>query len=185
MTDAWRFPTEQEETLWRLHEGQTIHKTPQIRLALLKREEVLEMEAAGGYPIESQEKYFNAIVHALTNKLRRKLMAVDWQNTVIGSITLADRYGDGNIYFGLDVLPQHQNKGHGQEITKATIEYVRKEYKDLIDRLRLVVKVDNAAAIHIYEKAGFTIIDTGTDTSSDGVIHSVHVMELPLDNQAD
>ncbi|UPA22656.1 GNAT family N-acetyltransferase [Candidatus Peribacteria bacterium] len=181
MTDHWRFTDAQEDMLWTLKEGQTIHKTQNIRLALLTREEVQEMQTAGGHPIENQDHFFHAVVHALRNTSRRKLMALDrQQHMIVGSVTLADRYGDGKIYYGLDVLPEHRNKKYGQEITKATIEYVSKDYRDLIDRLHLVVAVSNAPAIHIYEKAGFAVIQTGTDTSPDGISHEVHVMERLL-----
>lgn len=60
--------------------------------------------------------------------------------------------------FQIIVAPEHQGKGHAKAATRLAIEYaffVLNLYK-----LYLIVDVDNAAAIGIYRKLGFT--DEGT-----------------------
>jgi perosamine synthetase len=60
-------------------------------------------------------------------------------------------------WMGVCVLPDHQQKGYGRAILDFLLAYAR-----AIGRLsvRLTVDLDNARAIALYERVGFTVIDT-------------------------
>lgn len=52
------------------------------------------------------------------------------------------------------IHPDHQGHGYAQSAIKAGIEYAFKVLN--MHKVYLYVDVDNAAAIHIYKKVGFT-----------------------------
>ena len=94
------------------------------------------------------------------NEMYRELELFDG-DTKIGE---AEVDIDGKMLSRLTIFEPYQNKGKGTEAVKAlTEEYGLNE---------LWVRADNARAIHVYEKCGYTIVSPGmyimrrTDASS-------------------
>jgi len=89
-----------------------------------------------------------------------RLVAVSGDGRVIGLLGL--QVGHGRIahvgHIGMMVHPDFFNQGVGSALMKAAIDLADK-WLDLT-RLDLEVYVDNAAAIHLYEKHGFEIEGT-------------------------
>lgn len=84
-----------------------------------------------------------------------RLVAVTEHGRVIGELSL--RVGDGRIahlgHIGMMVHPEFHNQGVGSALMEAAIDLADNWLN--LTRLDLEVYIDNAAAIHLYEKFGF------------------------------
>ena len=56
----------------------------------------------------------------------------------------------------METAEQYRNQGYGQKLMEEAIAFAKTQN---VDSVELVVNQDNAAAIHLYEKAGFKRID--------------------------
>lgn len=74
---------------------------------------------------------------------------------IVGLAMLHDMTDEPACYHLCELLidGKHQNKGFGQEALKLILDHCRHERK--FHRVEVCVKKENAAAIHVYEKAGF------------------------------
>lgn len=98
------------------------------------------------YPRELLEGYLEA---SRENPDVVMLVAGDSAGYVLGEITGDDRHGE---IIDLAVMKQHRGQGLGRDLLERVSENLRDKGAA---EILLYVRTDNAAAIHLYETAGF------------------------------
>ena len=80
--------------------------------------------------------------------------------------------------FGITVHDKYQDRGLGTLLTEYMLEIAKKRK---LRKVSLVVRVDNARAIHVYAKCGFKIEATLKDEHFiDGKYYDDHIMSIFL-----
>ncbi|NLW17956.1 MAG: GNAT family N-acetyltransferase [Firmicutes bacterium] len=78
---------------------------------------------------------------------------------------------------GLGMRPDLTGKGWGPSFVRAGVNFAIAKWRPLA--LRLTVASDNLRAIKVYERVGFTVIDSVTARTSRGLL-DYYLMLLPL-----
>ena len=81
--------------------------------------------------------------------------------------------------FSITVHDDYQNRGLGTALTRYMIDIARQKQ---LHKVSLKVRVDNARAIHVYERCGFTIEATLKDEHLvDGIYYHDYMMSIFFD----
>jgi len=122
--------------------------------------------------IISIESHFN-FIESLKNDLYNKYFLVQKENQNIGVIyyNKIDML-DKSLYLGLYAHPLERQKGDGQHLLQTAIGYAFDTLK--IERIKLEVLSHNTAAVHLYKKFNFKVIEEKHD-----ILH----MELQHENR--
>jgi ribosomal protein S18 acetylase RimI-like enzyme len=109
-----------------------------------------------------------------------RVFAAVEENNVFISLAGALKDEEGNwMLVAVYTLPEVRGKGHAQNLTKLVIEEVKKKGAQSI---RLMVNVDQADAVRVYEKTGFQITKTiKGEKMGDRKLHDEYLMEKELD----
>ena len=94
--------------------------------------------------------------------------AIAYEKNIVGVLLVRDLEEEPACYdlqqFLIDY--RYQNKGYGKQALRLIIDQLEREHK--YDCIEVCVKMNDAAAIHIYQKVGFTdsgYIDPGVPDS--------------------
>ncbi|MGB0965498.1 MAG: spermidine N1-acetyltransferase [Litorivicinus sp.] len=99
--------------------------------------------------VELEELYLK---HIHDQSERRFIVKNDQER--VGLVELVEiSYIHRRAEFQLIIAPEHQNQGFAQVVTQKALDYGFSVLN--LNKIYLVVSVNNAAAIHIYERAGF------------------------------
>lgn len=107
--------------------------------------------------LEQEEKYIKSV---LDSRLSNMIVMIE-DGKIVGQCGLHGREGRKRVghisSLGITILKSHWNKGIGRQLMEAQVEYAK---NNGISKINLEVRVDNPAAIHLYEKVGFEIEGT-------------------------
>ena len=92
---------------------------------------------------------------------------------MVGALTADERH-IANIS-AVFVAREARGLGIGTELMSALLSELRQERS--IHRLRLYVNASQTAAVHLYDRLGFLIVETDRATYGDGQEHDGYVME--------
>ncbi len=175
------FGPEKEELLRLKGEGERVMEWETVALRAVKRTDIYDffkVEANRELSIEDLYKHTHEF---LMNRYNRLLIGcLSSEDTTIGDISIRE-HEDDEFYFGINMKKEYRGYGFGTKLTQMGIEYARDHYHDLVDRLLLKVDTQNQRAVHVYQKAGYQIIDERPYVAEDsGCERTQYVMEALL-----
>jgi ribosomal protein S18 acetylase RimI-like enzyme len=144
-----------------------------IRLAGLKS----DPQAFGGS--------FDEEVHRQELDWRKRLknpdrifMAVEENHSLLSLAGAIKNSADEWSLVAVHTLSHARGKGYAQVLVKHVIEEVKKRGAQAI---QLMVNTDQTDALHVYEKAGFKIVETiKGEKMGDGLLHDEYLMKIDL-----
>jgi RimJ/RimL family protein N-acetyltransferase len=182
MAEITDFTAEQEAVLRTHNEGKIVCETERLNIRLSTRHDVVNCMKEANISVLEAEHVFQTTVLYLTTPTFRILVGEDKElKQDVGGIMFYDPEKNRNIHLGIKIYEDFQNRGYGQELMKAAIEYARNAFSDMVAELLLTVDVRNTRAIHVYEKSGFSKIGSRSFIASDdGSEQTEFIMKTPL-----
>lgn len=149
-------------------------KLRDIRLSALKT----DPQAFGGNFDEEVNRQEPEWRKRLENS-ERFSVAIEENNALVSLAGAIKNKEDGKwMLVAVYTRPEARGRGYSQELTQFVIEEVKKRGAS---EIKLTVNVDQKDAVHVYEKAGFKIIETKKgEKMGDGKLHDEYLMVKKL-----